>query len=269
MRKLRLLCLAISLATSEIARAADVPSFPGVVALEYAEQRILCSGVVLTDGLVLTAAHCLCAEIPIYAFIGRTVFSAENAGFQRRVNLALARPSFFLPNFCARYAVNRLEAMRGNDLALLRFERPLSNELRDTVLDSSPSEPDLRFDRVLAAGFGESNNLWRPGRKSYAELDLIARLCSDADEQRDGCKAGVETIASRPPHDTCYADSGGGLYGVTSEDSFYLLGITTRGWKATANDMCGAGGIYTSLEAQDVRAWLSRELATIQPEHPK
>lgn len=269
MRKLRLLCFAMALATSGTAPAADAPSFAGVVALEYAEQRILCSGVVLTERLVLTAAHCLCAEIPIYAFIGRTVFSAENAGLQRRVNLALARPSFFLPDFCARYAVNRLETMRGNDLALLSFEHPLSNELRDIVLDSPLSKPDLQFERILAAGFGESNNLWRPGRKSFAELDLIARLCSAADEQQDGCKAQVEMIASRPPHDTCYADSGGGLYGVTSEGYFYLLGITARGWKATANDMCGVGGIYTSLEAVDVRTWLSHELATKRQEGPK
>jgi hypothetical protein len=255
-------CFALSGIVTVNASAADAPAFPAVAALEYAAGRVLCSGVVLTDRFVLTAAHCVCAELPVSAFIGRSVFPESNLGLQWRVDLELERPSFFVADFCERFAANPVEGIRGTDLALLQFTAPLSPDIRNAVLRSGqPSDSSRSFTNIFAVGWGESINFWRPGRKNSAELDLIARLCSAEDELRYGCKANIEAVAARPPHDTCFADSGGGLYGVEAGGAFYLIGITARASKETPNNMCGAGGIYTSLEGPRVRAWLLQQIA--------
>lgn len=251
---------AFSAATNAV-YSQSIPSFPSAVALEYAAGRILCSGVVLTDRLVLTAAHCVCTELPLNVFIGRTVFPEANAGLHWRVDLKLERPAFLAADFCFRYSTSPIEAMRGNDLALLRFASPLQLGIQKILLRrGDPSDGSQSFARIFAVGWGESINFWRPGRKTLAELDLIARLCTSDDELNYGCKEGVEMVAARPPHDTCFADSGGGLYGVKADGAFYLLGITSRASRETPNNMCGAGGIYTSVEAAAVRTWISGEI---------
>jgi trypsin len=250
------------LAAATAAHGQGIPSFPSVVALEYSAGRILCSAVVLTDRLVLTAAHCVCAELPLNVFIGRTVFPEENAGLHWRADLKLEKPAFFSADFCSRYSTASAEAIRGNDLALLRFASPLLPGIQKILLRrGEPSDPSQSFARIFAVGWGESINFWRPGRKTLAELDLIARPCSSDDELNKDCKAGIELLAARPPHDTCFADSGGGLYGVKSDGTFYLLGITSRASSVTPNNMCGSGGIYTSVEAPVVRKWISSEIS--------
>lgn len=262
--------LAIWCATISCVTATNKHSFPAVAALEYAGGRVLCSSVVLTDRFLLTAAHCVCQELPTFAFIGRTIFQESEPGRQWRLDLTFDKPSFFSPDFCERYSISKTATMRGADLALLRFTQPLSEEIVEAVLGSETiSDGSLNIEQAFAVGWGESNNFWRPGRKNYATLNLTARLCSEADQQQSGCKAGVEALAANPPHDTCFADSGGGLYGRDSEGIMHLLGITSRSSKETPDDMCGAGGIYTSLEAPPVREWLLREITGVQREHAR
>ncbi|GJE44318.1 S1 family peptidase [Methylobacterium soli] len=236
-------------------------TFPGVVAAEFSRDRILCSGVIVSRTAILTAAHCLCEERPISAFIGRTVFAEGNAGFQTRLDLQLREILFFDEPFCEQYRINAVEAMRRGDVALVWFKHALPDDIAAAVLPQSGlSRLDAVYSRFVAVGWGESDNLWRPGRKNFTEIKLVSRLCGESDQQLLGCSS-MEIVAADKPYDTCYADSGGALYAVSDKGDLELMAVTSRALRATEGGMCGDGGVYTSLENRDIRSWFVRTLA--------
>lgn len=243
-------------------RAQSPYPFSAVVALLYAQERVMCSAVILTDRHVLTAAHCVCNQVPLYVFVGTSVFVEPNRpGVQKKLDLKVGQVALMIPDFCDRYQRDPLEAMKAGDIALLLLENKLDDELvAPVLLDTPPSDGGVELEQFFIVGWGESDNFWRPGRKQYARIEILSRLCTAQDAAAKNCAAGQEIVAARPPADTCYADSGGGLYGRGKDGRLYLLGITSRAMQPTPGGMCGTGGIYTSLEAPNVRRWLAEIL---------
>ena len=240
-------------------------SFPGVVALRYEHGFIKCSGVLVSQTKILTAAHCLCTTGPLYAFFGDTVwyFRAFEPGL--RTDLFLDPDvEFFAEEYCEEYGREPQDAMRLGDIALLTLEKNLPDSLAIAILPTDElTLPGEQVVSAYAVGFGETINRSRPGDKSYAALDLEGRSCSREQFEAYGCAEGQELIASRPPADTCFGDSGGPLYIQQHEGGpMKLLAITSRAKEPHQGDpySCGSGGIYTSLESPDIREWLDKQL---------
>ncbi len=237
-------------------------SFPTTVALQYDGGRVLCSGTLVSERQILTAAHCVCGVSPLNAFFGETLVRDGTLLPGIRTSLSLSsHVEFFDKGFCVDYGRDKQAAMRAKvDLALVELAESLPRDLRELILPVEPisgiSAGTAKLGKLYAVGFGESDNKWWPGSKNYAEIDFISRKCSATDESVNGCKADLESMAGRQPADTCYADSGGGLHvQETSGGPMILVGVTSR--SMTEDILCGAGGIYTSLENEAVLNWLS------------
>lgn len=243
---------------SDIASAAANNVFPKAVALEYSNSRILCSGVVVSNLHVLTAAHCLCGDPPIFAIVGTSsIPGSQSSGFTRKIELSFGGPVFYREGFCEIYRDDPLGAMQGGDAALIEFSSEITGDILQVLHPADIlSTEEFAFSAVQAVGWGESDNNWRPGQKNYTTLQLAPRLCGEAEEASYGCSSGAETIATNPPNDTCFADSGGPVYATGYNGERRLLAITSRSLYITEGGMCGSGGIYTSLENPAIKNWM-------------
>lgn len=245
-----------------LASQANRLSFPTTIGLQDRQNRMTCSGVLVSERLILTAAHCTCTEAPAFAFFGETTVPARVRGRGFRTSLPL-KPEvrYYHHDFCSRYAQDGSAALGRGDLALLTLRDPLPKTLADTILPVDPfTTPYAGFERLYVVGFGESTNRWRPGDKSYARLDFVSRGCGWDEQDKFGCRHALESAAAKPPADTCYGDSGGPLFTQAGVgEPMQLVGITSR--SMTNEVLCGNGGIYVSLELYPVREWLAAELA--------
>ena len=237
-------------------------SFPTTVALQYESGRVKCSGTLVSDSKIVTAAHCACESAPLNAFFGETLAKERVVLPGLRTSVPLrSNVEFYDDGFCEAYRSDEQQALQNKvDLAIVELDESLPSALRQSILPVDPiiglNTASAEPGHLYVVGFGESDNRWWPGSKSYAEIDFDSRPCTVQDEAQSGCKAKLEIMAGRPPADTCYADSGGGLYvQETSGGQMILVGVTSRG--ISDQVQCGTGGIYTDLNNLDVQTWLS------------
>jgi len=207
----------------------------------------ICSVVLVSNRLVLTAAHCWCNDTLVKVKFGQTrdAFMAE-----RRI--VDTHP---FPLSC--------DTRRGRDLALLEIDQTVS--FRPALIASRDTAAALQL--AVLVGFGRAESPDRPsGVKRYAEVPVTSTRCEgqtpnaagalEPDSKVFGCVPGRELVAGSPAWqiDTCKGDSGGPVYTELGE-SRALVAITSR---PTDNSLslCGDGGIYTLLDG-DVLTWLS------------
>jgi secreted trypsin-like serine protease len=261
-----------------IVRGEPVPAgrLMGVVGLTYATSTPRCTGTLIQQDVVLTAAHCLCGEQPRNVFVGTdwTARSGDKAG--TAFEIAGARSAIYWPpnptrSQCEQGLRDRL------DLAILKLRTPVPLEVAAPVpVAGSSLISSAKSYRI--AGFGTTDptgdSRGTPVNKQHAEVFPATNDCRGkrngmADASYYGCKSGSEIVAiggsgsGGVAPDTCSGDSGGPLLvtdrgdaGDVSTSGFRLAGVTSRGILRSPQP-CGYGGIYERLTPQAIN-WIGQ-----------
>lgn len=213
---------------------ANPPGHDAVVALAN-RGGVICSGVLLTPHVVLTAGHCRGATHVI-------------AGAAPKVSLGRSKIQRFVHH-----------PSRGVDLGLAQLEAPLDV----AVYEMTSNDVREGSARVLGYGCEDAERCSNLGTRRYfdAQLDAHVSDCSYERSAELGCAPTAEMVLPRSiGADTCRGDSGGPLL-VPSENGWLVAAITSRGL-AHAERPCGEGGIYVRVAPH--RRWVDQHLKHIQ-----
>jgi len=180
-----------------------------------------CTGTLIQERFVVTAAHCLPGRIEAIFVGNNTVTGAgQNA---RRVRVVRQH------EFSYDAGTSR------NDIALLELEAPVT-DVKPCRIATAEEVKEARDVRLV--GFGQSE--YDYGGKKRQVVVPVATL----DTGRYGEHPGLELVAGGAGKDTCYGDSGGPAF-IEKGDELILAGVTSRGILAE----CGPGGIYVRPDA--------------------
>lgn len=261
---------------SEMNRLAP-KSYFSTVGLQSSDRQVFCSGALIDEDSVLTAAHCLCDHTPSYVFVGNTVFVDNQAPKSDVVSVSMpvqAGANFFNDGFCQAFEAWRAEGRTGQypsgDLAILNLEERLPPILSEYGLPTEPiaDQEPARF--VYGVGFGRADGIDTAGEKHRARFRFLSRLCTEEDAREHGCHVGEENVISSfeegSGHDSCFGDSGGPIFIRESADTPVpdggfdepprLVAITSRGLAKNAEGYCGRGAVNVSLEREEVTNWI-------------
>lgn len=179
------------------------------------QDRFHCSASILSDQILLTAAHC------IEGLLVDTVYFGLNANIPNETRIATA--VFGHPDFERRSSREGL-----SDIALVRFEGGLPEGYTPATLLSSDYEIQIG-DTAILAGFGRSNEsgvgiLRKIARPVLAPVIFESEIQFEQSENEGAC----------------FGDSGGPAYVETSQ-GLMLTGVASR----VGNANCGIYSIYT------------------------
>jgi hypothetical protein len=234
----------------------------GILVVNRAGGAEICSGVLLTKEVVLTAAHCTCGALRY----GVTNEPKRTGAAWRAATLL----SVFGSYDCG------VGPFGGNDIALLRaagagFTNGRGGQISDdysivdTVVLSARwiRSPPLQL-RVEGYGYDGLTQA-SLGVRSTALIEMDSPACLEPELDWTGCSILFEFVLGMRPtagkrRDSCAGDSGGPVFSGKGERPF-LVGIVSRGVPAQqpfSFGRCGAGGIYTHVGRQDVIRWIRR-----------
>lgn len=210
----------------------------------------ICTGVLVGERVVATAAHCLFDDrgrriSPQRVFIGNNVQDADSNTEWIRVVDHTPHPD---------YAPGGDERTPSCDIAVLVLERAARKAQPVPMIPAK--EVQLISTSVLFVGFGTSDRNASGGSGIKRRVSFpLAHLWVDASD--DGLKFEAEkyhfdlkseftAIDPDFKKDTCPGDSGGPAYIVEPDGSYRVLGLTSRGFLGS-RFYCSEGGIYTQI----------------------
>lgn len=226
--------------------------------------QFTCTGSLLTDNVVLTAAHCIenggkGIKIVFGVQLIATVMAREvdiQNNFVRRATSAIVHPGY-------NEKENEIKNTDWNDLALIKFAGSVPEGFKPATFltDSSILK---KGQMVKLAGYGVTNVDVQPiNAKKYKNIDAAIDsgevVCDDdkkthcykmdfqGDDELYETMAPIESLSVSEihldeslGHGTCEGDSGGPAY-IEKDGVNYLFGITSRGTFS-----CDSSGVYTN-----------------------
>ncbi len=239
-------------------------SAPNAVAIIDRNSKVtFCTGTLIDEENLLTAAHCLCgSEKADSAFFGEKAWNTPNA-VRTSVDLSSWRKKKN-SDFCTQYREWQADKSRPypeDDIAILRLAKSISSEnIRNSVLPVPQFWNGEAYVRAYVAGFGASDESDQTGVKNIVNLKIEKDGCVTDGDGKRRCTAGKSFIAVAPKDnkgaDSCFGDSGGPLMVVDEHGIHYLAGLVIKGTKENEKNKCGKGGIYADLRDKSIREWI-------------
>lgn len=213
----------------------------------------VCTGTVIAQDIVLTAAHCICAGATGHIYIGDSPLKKGVKG----------HGYYPVRSWKSAMTCGKGNTKDGLDLAVLRTTRNIIETPPMSLSDESAIDRTV-FARVVGFGAVDENGKVFRQEKREADVRVESKNCQGEDEATYyKCLPGSEIVAGRPEGpDSCSGDSGGPLLtslGETTRGTHYsdlrLAGVTSRG-VAGSPKACGGGGIYERL-TPFARNWIT------------
>ena len=212
-----------------VRRPPDDRSFADVVGVGDAT-GYHCTGILIGQRAVLTAAHCV---------------PATRIGLGNDVHA-----------FVATYDVTAASVHPELDVAVLRLGVSVPLVIRKRAAFSERDAP-LGVLRMIGFGVDDPRTGGGFGIKRRIDVPVDGWGCDRGRARTSGCIVGAELVAAAVGgRDTCWGDSGGPVL-MPADETFELVAITSRP-VSRGGASCGRGGIYVRVDA--VRAWLDQQI---------
>jgi uncharacterized protein (TIGR03382 family) len=202
--------------------------FPTVVALEDSPSNWFCTGTLITDSWVLTAAHCVdgAMAMPSVRFDDADV-NDTTGGIVAAVAEVHEHPGFDWN-------------LWDNDVALLKLAQPVTDRTPTPLL----REAVAFGTNVIDVGYGVADNN-DGGGGILRKLAKVTADCAGAGDPGVSSDNLVCMDASDGAG-SCFGDSGGPTF-ATVDNKLVVAGVTSGG----TGELCGAGwDLYTSVHAE-------------------
>lgn len=207
-----------------------------------------CSGSLIGDTWVITAAHCVtdtaknnAVKIPAMVNLGVYDQYTQSSNVQQ-----------ILPKRVIRHA-SYTAADKGYDIALIELTKPAATRFaRIRLYDGLPSGLDTPGSMVTISGWGATQTVASSQAAFKQKLDIPVVGQSQCQKGYVGttiyasqiCAGGVAGQGS------CFGDSGGPLFYQDENDNFTLLGITSFGGGGRSDCLkTGAADIWTRVSS--------------------
>lgn len=195
-----------------------------------AGQISLCSGSILREDMIVTAAHCVAGNP-----------SSIHIVFGTHLSKARLQSSVIASRFEAHPQYDpRQMGVDQNDIGVVFFDGGLPKGFAPATLMSSKSELQ-KGETVEIAGFGISDAETKAGPGTLRETSV----------QVSNPELGkTEVVLDQTEgHGACHGDSGGPAF-LKQGSKLVLWGVTSRGYPNGSPDDCAHDVVYTKIDSQ-------------------